>query len=144
MPTLAPDPALWSTLSPREQEIFALLSLGNSNKRIAAALHLAVGTVQSHVNRLVRKVGANNRTAAVAAVYGFDIGGRVERDPRDIRRRVSVADLVFALEQTVAELERAAPGSLAAIGFGRFIIDKAISEMPQHVRGSVKAMGGVQ
>jgi len=52
-------------LSPRQQEILRLLSLGRSNKEIADQLGLATGTVKQHVYALFRKLGVRNRTMAV-------------------------------------------------------------------------------
>lgn len=43
-----------SNLSPREQEILALLCQGKSYKMIADALHLSKGTVHSHLKKIYR------------------------------------------------------------------------------------------
>ena len=55
-------------LSPREQEVVALIADGLANKQIARQLHLAVATVKDHVHRILEKTGLSNR-AAVAAAY---------------------------------------------------------------------------
>lgn len=53
-------------LSKREQEILELISWGYSDKEIACRLSISARTVQTHVTRIVIKLGARNRTNAVA------------------------------------------------------------------------------
>ncbi|MDG4826596.1 helix-turn-helix transcriptional regulator [Asanoa sp. WMMD1127] len=53
-------------LSPREHEVLGHLAAGRSNREIAAALHLAQGTVKAHLNHIFRKLGATTRLQAVA------------------------------------------------------------------------------
>jgi LuxR family transcriptional regulator, maltose regulon positive regulatory protein len=53
-------------LSQREMEVLHLIALGASNQDIAEKLVLTVGTVKSHINHLLRKLEARNRTEAVA------------------------------------------------------------------------------
>lgn len=52
-------------LTKRQQEVASLLATGAADKEIAARLGIAVATVQKHVSRLLRTVGASNRAAAV-------------------------------------------------------------------------------
>ena len=52
-------------LSPRETEVLALVSRGLANKEIAAKLFIAEGTVKTHVDHLLEKLGASDRTHAV-------------------------------------------------------------------------------
>ena len=54
------------SLSPREWEIFRELSKGATNPEIAERLGVSVHTVKSHVKRILLKLDASNRTAAVA------------------------------------------------------------------------------
>lgn len=49
-------------LTPREQDVAALLARGLSDKEIAEQLSLQVGTVKVHVKSLLRKFDAGNRT----------------------------------------------------------------------------------
>jgi DNA-binding NarL/FixJ family response regulator len=51
-------------LTPREQEILALVAQGRSNAEIAKALSISEPTVKGHLWRLYRKIGVSNRTAA--------------------------------------------------------------------------------
>lgn len=53
-------------LSKRELEILELISWGYSDKEIACDLNISARTVQTHVMRIVVKLGARNRTNAVA------------------------------------------------------------------------------
>lgn len=53
-------------LSKRELEILELISWGYSDKEIASKLSISARTVQTHVTRMVIKLGARNRTNAVA------------------------------------------------------------------------------
>jgi two-component system, NarL family, response regulator DevR len=54
-------------LSNREQQLVRLIGRGLTNKEIALELHLAEQTVRNHVHRTLRKLGADNRLAAVEA-----------------------------------------------------------------------------
>lgn len=53
-------------LTPREQEVLALLARGLQNKEIAAALTITERTVKFHVSAILTKLNATNRTEAVA------------------------------------------------------------------------------
>ncbi|MGC8669184.1 MAG: response regulator [Chthonomonadales bacterium] len=51
-------------LTPRELEVLNLLVLGKTNRQIAQELNVTVGTVKSHVNAILAKMGAEDRTQA--------------------------------------------------------------------------------
>lgn len=51
-------------LSPREQEVLALIALGKTNAEIGEQLFLSVDTVKTYVRRVFAKLGVNNRTQA--------------------------------------------------------------------------------
>ncbi|MGY4742027.1 response regulator [Streptomyces sp. ATMOS53] len=53
-------------LSGREVEVVRLLADGLSNRSIAEALFLSEATVKTHLVRVYRKLGADNRAAAVS------------------------------------------------------------------------------
>ncbi|MFZ2240861.1 MAG: response regulator transcription factor, partial [Gordonia amarae] len=68
-----PDPAPDTTgLTPREQEVLALIGAGLSNTEIAERLFLGEGTVKTHVGHIFTKLDVRDRAAAV--VYAFDHG----------------------------------------------------------------------
>lgn len=52
-------------LSPREQEVLALLVQGQTDRQIAESLHISHGTARTHVGRVLQKLDARNRAAAV-------------------------------------------------------------------------------
>lgn len=52
-------------LTPREQEVVRLLVTGASNREIADALHLSLGTIKAHVREILSKLGVRSRAAAV-------------------------------------------------------------------------------
>ncbi|HTP10216.1 MAG TPA: LuxR C-terminal-related transcriptional regulator [Anaerolineae bacterium] len=53
-------------LSERELEVLRLMARGASNQLIAQQLVITVGTVKSHINHILGKLEAHNRTEAVA------------------------------------------------------------------------------
>jgi DNA-binding NarL/FixJ family response regulator len=52
-------------LTRREQQLVQMVSRGLTNKEIAAQLNLSEQTVKNHVHRMLRKLGASDRLAAV-------------------------------------------------------------------------------
>ena len=61
------EPTQWSpTLTPREVEVLKLGAEGATSEEIATALYLTEHTVKSHLKRIQGKLGARNRTHAVA------------------------------------------------------------------------------
>ena len=61
---LPPERAM-AGLTPREQHVLAALKLGLPNKLIAVRLNLSENTVKMHIQRIMRKCCARNRTEAV-------------------------------------------------------------------------------
>ena len=65
-PELGTVPGLIEPLTGRELEVLRLLAAGRSNQRIAHDLVVALDTVKKHVTHVLGKLGAANRTEAVA------------------------------------------------------------------------------
>lgn len=66
-PASRPEP-----LTPREVEVLRLISTGSTNPQIASRLICAVGTVKVHVEHIIAKLGATDRTQA--AVLAIEMG----------------------------------------------------------------------
>jgi non-specific serine/threonine protein kinase len=64
-------------LSRREWEVVALISGGLENREIASRLFISERTVDTHITRIRRKLGATTRTQV--AVWGVDHGARASR-----------------------------------------------------------------
>lgn len=62
----ADDTSARPVLSPREAEVLALLAEGAPNKVIARRLNISVHTAKFHVAAILVKLGAANRTDAIA------------------------------------------------------------------------------
>ena len=54
-------------ISPRELEVLKAVAAGRSNKEIGVQLFISEGTVKTHVESLLNKLGAATRTSAVKA-----------------------------------------------------------------------------
>jgi LuxR family maltose regulon positive regulatory protein len=58
--------ALIEPLTPRELEILQHIAAGMTNREIAEALVVVVGTIKAHTNRIYGKLGVRSRTQAIA------------------------------------------------------------------------------
>ena len=59
-------PGLVDPLTGRELEVLGMLAAGKSNQAIAAEFVVTLDTVKKHVSHVLGKLGAANRTEAVA------------------------------------------------------------------------------
>jgi len=66
-------PGLIDPLTARELEVLGLLAAGRSNRDIAADLVVTLDTVKKHVSHILGKLGAVNRTEAVARARGLGL-----------------------------------------------------------------------
>jgi DNA-binding NarL/FixJ family response regulator len=67
VPTPPPIPRV-TGLTPRQADVLALLVAGKSNKAICRELHLAEGTVKTHIAAVFRALNVTSRVQAVLAV----------------------------------------------------------------------------
>lgn len=68
--------AWFDILTPRERDVLQLLARGQSNKEIAAALHVSEGTIKGHVSAILAKLGVADRTQA--ALYAVQHGWKID------------------------------------------------------------------
>lgn len=66
------SPSPRGDLTRRESEVLDLIVLGASNREIAEQLVIASDTVKTHVQKILRKCGAANRTQVIAAMLRDD------------------------------------------------------------------------
>jgi DNA-binding NarL/FixJ family response regulator len=59
--------------SPREQEALKLLADGRTNKEIGKKLNIAEETVKKHVQTIIAKLGASDRTQAAVKAIRFGL-----------------------------------------------------------------------
>jgi DNA-binding NarL/FixJ family response regulator len=58
-------------LTPRQNEVLALLLTGKSNDEIAHALFISRFTVQTHVSHILAELGARGRTELISRYVGM-------------------------------------------------------------------------
>jgi LuxR family transcriptional regulator, maltose regulon positive regulatory protein len=66
-------PGLAEPLTGRELEVLTMLAAGRSNRAIASQLVVTLDTVKKHVSHVLGKLGAANRTEAVARAREFGL-----------------------------------------------------------------------
>lgn len=59
---------LTDLVTPRQLEIMVKLCEGKVNKQIAYELNVSIATVKAHIRNAITRLGAKNRTNAVAIV----------------------------------------------------------------------------
>ena len=63
---------IWWTLSPREQQVAALVCLEYSNREIADRLMIAPNTVKTHVSKVLRKFNLPNRDTLRQVLFNWN------------------------------------------------------------------------
>jgi transcriptional regulator EpsA len=79
-----------SGLSQREEEIIDWVARGRTNGEISGILSISEFTVKNHMRRIMKKLGASNRTEAVA---------KFRRDVREPRARIRSAEALPASDR---------------------------------------------
>jgi DNA-binding NarL/FixJ family response regulator len=77
---LAASPA-WSVLTSREREVLGLVARGAHDREVARQLLVADTTVKTHMQNILRKLGARTRTEAVAQLEPVRAGGAARAHP---------------------------------------------------------------
>lgn len=62
----------WETLSPREQDVAALVCLGYTNKEVGVRLSISPETVKTHLRNVLVKFGLQNRTELRLSMKAWD------------------------------------------------------------------------
>lgn len=76
LPLLSVQPVASTPLTPTEVTVLEHLSAGLSRQQIADVLVVSLSTVKTHLRTAYRKLGANNRSDAVAALERLQVGSR--------------------------------------------------------------------
>ena len=58
-------------LPPRQAEILKCVMGGMSDKQVAVATGISVNTVRTHMTRLFRKFGSNDRVELIISMFGY-------------------------------------------------------------------------
>ena len=66
-------PGLIEALSERELEVLRLVAAGKANRDMAAELFVTLDTVKKHTTHILGRLGASNRTGAVARARELDL-----------------------------------------------------------------------
>jgi DNA-binding NarL/FixJ family response regulator len=68
-PAVRPAEDALAQLTERERDVLQQVAAGKSNTEIAAALHLSVATVKTHISRLLDKLDCRDRAQLVVVAY---------------------------------------------------------------------------
>ncbi|MGW7370260.1 response regulator transcription factor [Streptomyces sp. NPDC054841] len=91
-------------LTPREREVFTLLSEGSSNQWMADQLNVTERTVRAHLTAIMEKLEIDSRMAACLAAYYFHAELSTHHSIPSEQHHVSAA-----AEKTVADDNGAPP-----------------------------------
>ena len=62
----------WESLSSRQQQVTALICLGNTNRQIAAKLGISIATVHTHSGNIQGTFGVNSKADLRYLLAGWD------------------------------------------------------------------------
>ena len=65
----------WESLTPREQQVAALVCMGYTNRQIADQLSISLSTVKTHVRNVLLKFGLRYRTDLQTALSNWNLDG---------------------------------------------------------------------
>lgn len=71
----------WNSLTPREQEIAALVCLNYTSRQIASKLYISPETVKTHVEHILTKFGVPDRMALRLALSEWDFSAWDQEQP---------------------------------------------------------------
>jgi DNA-binding NarL/FixJ family response regulator len=77
---------LWYELSPRQQDIAALICLRYTNPQIAARLQVSPETVKTHIRSILLRFGVRSKTELRQALYYWDFSAWEKQKKRIPRR----------------------------------------------------------
>jgi DNA-binding CsgD family transcriptional regulator len=73
----------WRMLTPREQEVTALVCLGYTNRRIASCLTISPETVKTHVYNALHKFGLRRKAEMRMLLAEWDFSAWEDYSPRE-------------------------------------------------------------
>ena len=65
----------WQSLTPREQEVAALVCLNYTTRQVAAKLHISPETVKTHAEHVLEKFDVPDRNILRLLLSGWDFSG---------------------------------------------------------------------
>lgn len=71
--------ACWRSLTPREQQIAAMICQHLSNRQIAQRLVVSPNTVKGHVHRVLSKFGVHSKAELRQALADWDFEAQLDR-----------------------------------------------------------------
>ncbi|MBO3458490.1 response regulator transcription factor [Aetokthonos hydrillicola Thurmond2011] len=80
-----------STLSQREIDVLQLIAQGMSNEKIAAHLYISIGTVRSHVHRILQKLNCENRSQVAIKAISLGLVETPMREENDYVQNLLIA-----------------------------------------------------
>jgi DNA-binding NarL/FixJ family response regulator len=69
------SPSATRRFTPRQMEVLDCLKLGQTNKNIAFGLKMSESSVKTHIQNIMRKMGASNRTEVACLVQRLEMSG---------------------------------------------------------------------